>query len=165
MKEMERLYHLHKEELYRYLLGLTRDPEQAKDLVQETFLQAMLGIARFRGESSVRTWLFAIGRNLWLKQLRRKRDVIEYDDLLEHYAQETLEETTLKRETLIKIKALMAQREERSAKVFSMRVLGYSYAEIAMQVRISESSARVLEHRTRNWLKMKLKEDEDGNSL
>ena len=83
MKDFEKLYYLHKEELYRYLFGLTHDPEQAGDLMQETFLQAMLGIGRFRQESSVRTWLFAIGRNLWLKEMRKRRETVEYDDLLD----------------------------------------------------------------------------------
>lgn len=47
MKDFEKLYYLHKEELYRYLFGLTHVLEQAGDLMQETFLQAMLGIGRF----------------------------------------------------------------------------------------------------------------------
>ena len=93
MKDFEKLYYLHKEELYRYLLGLTHHPEQAGDLMQETFLQAMLSIGRFRQQSSVRTWLFAIGRNLWLKELRKHRETVEYDDLLETYTRQTLEET------------------------------------------------------------------------
>ena len=97
MKDFEKLYYLHKEELYRYLFGLTHDPEQAGDLMQETFLQAMLGIGRFRQESSVRTWLFAIGRNLWLKEMRKRRETVEYDDLLETYARQTLEETAANR--------------------------------------------------------------------
>ena len=88
LKDFEKLYYLHKEELYRYLLGLTHDPEQAGDLMQETFLQAMLGIGRFRQHSSVRTWLFAIGRNLWLKELRKHRETVEYDDLLETYTRQ-----------------------------------------------------------------------------
>ena len=41
LKDFEKLYYLHKEELYRYLLGLTHHPEQAGDLMQETFLQTM----------------------------------------------------------------------------------------------------------------------------
>ena len=52
------------------------------------FLQAMLGDWRFRQESSVRTWLFAIGRNLWLKEMRKRRETVEYDDLLETYARQ-----------------------------------------------------------------------------
>ncbi|MDD3192379.1 MAG: RNA polymerase sigma factor [Oscillospiraceae bacterium] len=160
MKEFEMLYHLHKEELYRYLLGLTRDPEQAGDLLQETFLQAMLGIGRFRQESSIRTWLFAIGRNLWRKQLSKRRTTVEYDDLLEVYTQEALDETVANREMLVRIRALMQQKDERTRQVFSMRMSGYSYAEIAEKAQISESSARVLEHRTRLWLKGQLEKGE-----
>ena len=137
MKDFEKLYYLHKEELYRYLLGLTHHPEQAGDLMQETFLQAMLSIGRFRQQSSVRTWLFAIGRNLWLKELRKHR------------------------ETLHRIKKLMRQKDERANLVFSMRVSGYSYAQIAQKAGISESSARVLEHRIRTWLKQQLEKGGD----
>ena len=161
MKDFEKLYYLDKEELYRYLLGLTHDPEQAGDLMQETFLQAMLGIGRFRQQSSVRTWLFAIGRNLWLKELRKHRETVEYDDLLETYTRQTLEETAANRETLHRIKKLMRQKDERANLVFSMRVSGYSYAQIAQKAGISESSARVLEHRIRMWLKEQLEKGGD----
>ncbi|HCB65876.1 MAG TPA: RNA polymerase subunit sigma-24 [Ruminococcaceae bacterium] len=161
LKDFEKLYYLHKEELYRYLLGLTHDPEQAGDLMQETFLQAMLGIGRFRQQSSVRTWLFAIGRNLWLKELRKHRETVEYDDLLEIYTRQTLEETASNRETLHRIKKLMRQKDERANLVFSMRVSGYSYAQIAQKAGISESSARVLEHRIRTWLKQQLEKGGD----
>lgn len=75
--------------------------------MQEHFLQAMLSIGRFRQQSSVRTWLFAIGRNLWLKELRKHRETVEYDDLLETYTRQTLEETAANRETLHRIKKLM----------------------------------------------------------
>ena len=37
-----------------------------------------------------------------------------------------------------------------------LRAMGYSYNEIAAELHISESSARVIEHRTRTWLKQML---------
>ena len=139
---------------------LLDDPDAYYDL-QETFLQAMLSIGRFRQQSSVRTWLFAIGRNLWLKELRKHRETVEYDDLLETYTRQTLEETAANRETLHRIKKLMRQKDERANLVFSMRVSGYSYAQIAQKAGISESSARVLEHRIRTWLKQQLEKGGD----
>ena len=160
MKEMEQLYRRHKDELYRYLLALTGDREAAGDLLQETFLQAMLGIGRFRGESSVRTWLFAIARNLWLKSLRKKRETVQESDLLERYVLTSLEESADRRETLERIRLLVAEKDERTQSVFHMRVSGYSYAEIAQRLSISESSARVIEHRLRTWLKQQLEKEE-----
>jgi RNA polymerase sigma-70 factor (ECF subfamily) len=64
-----------------------RDPEEAKDITQETFLRAFKAIAKFRGEASVKTWLFRIAINLsrnryrWWK--RRKRDkTVSLDSLV-----------------------------------------------------------------------------------
>ena len=45
---------------------------------------------------------------------------------------------------------------DRARRVVQLRAEGYSYAEIAARLGISESSARVIEHRTRTWLKQQL---------
>ncbi len=45
----------------------------AQDIVQETFCRALASLPNFRGEAGVYTWLFAIMRNIYLKQLRRER--------------------------------------------------------------------------------------------
>lgn len=74
----------HYQEVYWYLLGLSRDEERAADLTQNTFAKVWRGIASFRGESSFRTWLFAIARNEFLLHLRasgRDPELVEYSDL------------------------------------------------------------------------------------
>ena len=100
--------------------------------------------------------------------LSRKPIAVEYgkwiaDDagLLTQETRQTLEETASNRETLHRIKKLMRQKDERANLVFSMRVSGYSYAQIAQKAGISESSARVLEHRIRMWLKEQLEKGGD----
>lgn len=50
-------------ELYRYARVVTGDAEAAKDIVQETMLGAWLRTDSFRGDSSLRTWLYGICRN------------------------------------------------------------------------------------------------------
>jgi len=52
--------HLYADELYGYAMGKTGDTGLAEDLVQETFLAALRALDEFRGQSSERTWLFAI---------------------------------------------------------------------------------------------------------
>ena len=157
MKDFKKLYYLHKEELYRYLLGLTHHPEQAGDLMQETFLQAMLSsIGRFRQQSSVRTWLFAIGRNLWLKELRKHRETVEYDDLLKTYTRQTLEETAANRETLHRIKKSMRQKDERANLVFSMRFLVIVMHKLLKRPGSAKLPHASAGHRIRTWLKQQL---------
>jgi len=66
-------------DIYGLLVRLTEDPEEAKDLTQETFLRALRNISGFRGEADIKTWLFRIAinesrnRHRWWK--RRRRDM------------------------------------------------------------------------------------------
>lgn len=74
----------HYQQVYWYLLDLSKNQEQAADLTQDTFAKAWLALPGFRGESSCRTWLFAIARNEFLLQLRtqgRAPELAEYLDL------------------------------------------------------------------------------------
>ena len=137
LPELEELYTLYRTDLYRYLCHLTHDPTEAEDILSETFLRAMRRLPTYRGDCAVKTWLFGIARNVWLESLRKRRPDVSADDLLENYlAEDTLTEHT-----------------DRARRIMQLRAEGYTYAEIAVQLHISESSARVIEHRTRSWLK------------
>lgn len=60
--------------LYRYALILTRNPTEAEDLVQETYVHAIQAMGRLRPATSMKGWLFTIMRNAWLNQLRKVRN-------------------------------------------------------------------------------------------
>src|SRR5256885_2183795 len=65
-------------DVYALLFRLTNDPEEARDLTQETFLRAFQSINRFRGDSTLKTWIYRIAinqaRNRWRWWRRRRRD-------------------------------------------------------------------------------------------
>ncbi len=68
--------------LFRYALVLTHSQVEAEDLVQETYVRAMQAFDRLREDSNVRGWLFAILRNLWFSELRKRRScpqIVEAD--------------------------------------------------------------------------------------
>ena len=56
----------------RYAMLQLRNPEQAEDVVQETLLAAIEGLARFAGGSSIKTWLTGILKHKILDAIRRK---------------------------------------------------------------------------------------------
>ncbi|MET3977811.1 RNA polymerase sigma-70 factor (TIGR02943 family) [Mucilaginibacter sp. UYP27] len=62
----------HADYLYRYTITRVSDEEQARDLVQETFLSALQGLEKFAGKSSERTWLTAILKNKIIDTYRKK---------------------------------------------------------------------------------------------
>lgn len=50
-------------------------PEDCRDLTQETFLKAYRGLARFRDDADVRTWILSIAANVWKNALRSRQAV------------------------------------------------------------------------------------------
>ncbi len=64
---------VHSPGIYRLALRLMRDPADAEDVVQETFLSAFKGIDRFDGRSGLSTWLYRIAFNAAMMRLRRRR--------------------------------------------------------------------------------------------
>jgi RNA polymerase sigma-70 factor, ECF subfamily len=59
--------------LYGYALTLTRNRNEAEDLVQETYLRAVRAATQLAPDSNLKSWLFVILRNAWLNQLRHAR--------------------------------------------------------------------------------------------
>jgi RNA polymerase sigma-70 factor (ECF subfamily) len=62
--------------LFRAARGVLRDDAEAEDVVQEAYVRAFRGLAGFRGESSLSTWLTRIALNEALGRLRRRRDTV-----------------------------------------------------------------------------------------
>jgi RNA polymerase sigma-70 factor (ECF subfamily) len=58
--------------LYGYARVLARDPIDAVELVQETYVRAIRAAARLQNESNVKAWFFTIMRNIWRNELRRQ---------------------------------------------------------------------------------------------
>jgi RNA polymerase sigma-70 factor (ECF subfamily) len=61
----------HAPAVQRFGLKMCRDPEDAKDVLQETLLAAARGAREFRGGSSLSTWLYTIARSFCIKKRRR----------------------------------------------------------------------------------------------
>lgn len=65
----------YQDRIYRFLVRLTRSPDDALELTQETFLSAYQALARWRPEARFSTWLFRIARNQAFDWLRRNKRV------------------------------------------------------------------------------------------
>ena len=68
---LEALLERHEARLYRFARRLCRHHEDAEDVLQESLLAAARGLRRFRGKSSLSTWLYTIARSFCIKKRRR----------------------------------------------------------------------------------------------
>lgn len=149
----------HRNKVYGVVLGVVSDPELAADVVQETFIRAWRGIARFRGDSSLGTWLHRIAVNTALTARRRaaghaSRAAELRDDLA---ADATSDVDPERRGEVIDLRqslqtALDTLPDGQRAVVVLKDVEGWSHAEIAQRLGISESAAKVRLHRAHRRL-------------
>jgi RNA polymerase sigma-70 factor (ECF subfamily) len=71
-----------RKQLKSYILRITASKADAEDIVQDTYIKAYKGLASFRGESSMKTWLFTIASNLAKDNLKaRKRWTEDVTDI------------------------------------------------------------------------------------
>jgi RNA polymerase sigma-70 factor, ECF subfamily len=82
-RALEALLGRHQRRVYRFGLKMCRDPEDAKDVLQETLLAVARTVKDFRGASSVSTWLYTIARSFCIKRRRRSKFAPEQEESLE----------------------------------------------------------------------------------
>ena len=101
-------------------------PGEEEDLVQETYLRAMKSISSFRGEAQVRSWLFAIARNVCADHVRRK---VRDRNLIDRIALRGIESSTPAPE--LRNELLDHLNKERREAFALTQILDLSYEEAA----------------------------------
>ena len=84
-KDFDTLYKDHVDLIYRFAHRLCGEVEAAKDLVQETFLNAYRGLSQFRGDAQISTWLYTIASRACLRMRRRHKGAPDRELSLEEF--------------------------------------------------------------------------------
>ncbi|HEX6807775.1 MAG TPA: RNA polymerase sigma factor [Gemmatimonadaceae bacterium] len=141
--------------LARFVAGLG-ERRDVEEVVQDTFVRAFGSLDGFRGESSLRTWLFTIARNLVRDRARGRkgrRDVVsieEWHAATEHDALDA----AVADETEARMRRAVETLTPMQREVFTLRVTdGMSYKEIAAVVSSTEGAARVHYHNAMRAIK------------
>ncbi len=82
--EFARMVDLYSTPIYRLGLRMLGNPQDAEDILQNTFLSALTHLPSFEGRSSLATWLYRIAANEALMLLRKKKPEVD----LEHDAED-----------------------------------------------------------------------------
>ena len=152
--EFTRVVQEHRPHIYRFLLASTRNVDLAETLTQECFLKAFRNWARFRGESSVMTWLMRIAINLQKDHWRSKRiqfwrqattNTLELDEASDWLpsGERSAEQKMMARERVAQVWRTVERLSERQRTVFLLRfVEELELSEIARMTNLSEGTIK-----------------------
>jgi len=158
--------------LYSAALRMTRNPSDAEDLVQETYLRAYRGFPGFQEGTNLKAWLYKILTNTFINIYRAKKrrpEQVDLDDTEDFYlyrrlggleaveSQRTPESEVLDQmpEAVVK-EALEALPEQFRMAVLLADVEGFSYKEIAEITEVPIGTVMSRLHRGRKQLQMRL---------
>jgi RNA polymerase sigma-70 factor (ECF subfamily) len=152
--------------IYGMMLNMIRNPQDADDLVQESFLQAYRAIGRFRGRSSFFTWIYRIAVNLAINFLRkagREKNRVDVEpDLCSDGAgsgksMSSPENLSLQREFRRKLKEAIGRLPLVYRSAFELvEFQGLSHRQAARVLKCSENTVSWRMHRARRKLQESL---------
>jgi RNA polymerase sigma-70 factor (ECF subfamily) len=166
----------HQALMLRVASRYVRNRTVAEEVVQETWLGVLNGLATFEGRASLKTWIFRILTNRAITRAQREGRAVPFSSLGDDGDDEPAvdpdrfrpesdrwaggwksfphplpEDRLLERETLAMIAAAIAELPARQHTVIVMRdVEGWSAEEVCASLAISEANQRVLLHRARS---------------
>ncbi|MDQ3914662.1 MAG: RNA polymerase sigma factor [Actinomycetota bacterium] len=147
-------------EVYTLCLRILDDPSDAAEATQDAYLKAWRGLKSFRGDAQFTTWLYRVASNAAISKHRsRKRrrlyEVGAEDELLSAMAAPGSVETTAEiRRDVLDVEAAIRDLPDHYRSAVVLRdVYGLSIEEIAGELSITETAAKVRVHRGRKKLK------------
>ncbi|HIS59511.1 MAG TPA: sigma-70 family RNA polymerase sigma factor [Candidatus Faecousia faecipullorum] len=159
MTEFEEVYRTYFREVELYLRAICKDELLAEELTEQVFFQALKALPTFRGDCDIRTWLCAMGRNLYLSHLRRQKPTESIDELQIPDPRRSIEEQVSDKQQALAIHKVLHDLPEPYKEVFSLRVFGQlSFADIGGLFGKTANWACVTYHRARQ----KIQKDLEG---
>ena len=155
------LFRRYQQVVWRACYGMMRNSRDAEDLTQEVFFKAYRSLTKFEGRSSFKTWIYRIAINTSQNEIRRRSRRAQeaetaVEDMAEYLPSNTsLEATILARQQRHLLQQAMANlRPEEYEVLYLKDVEERPYAEIAEQLDISLSAAKMRVQRARLALRV-----------
>lgn len=135
---------------------LTKNPDLAEELTQETFYKAYKNIDKFEGKSKMSVWLCQIAKNAYYSYLRKEQR-IDYSAVDEQMTSTiNIEAEFINTQKSISLHKIIHTLDEPYKEVFNLRLFGeLSFKHIGEILGKSESWARVTYYRAKEKIKIK----------
>ncbi len=157
--EIEKIYKAYFNDVYLFILSLSKDDHIAEEIASETFFKAMNSLNQFKGNCELRVWLCQIAKNCYYTYLRKNKKADTITILEEKSNDIDIEQFILNTETTMKVHEALHSLEDPYKEVFTLRVFGeLSFKQIANLFSKTENWACVTYHRARNKIINRMEE-------
>jgi RNA polymerase sigma-70 factor (ECF subfamily) len=158
-----RLVEQYQDRLYNSLLRVLGSAEDARDVVQDAFVQAYLKLETFRGSAAFYTWLYRIAFNLAMSHARKRRPTASLDEAKASFGREPVDGQPmpdvhmLRRERVQLVHAALAALSAEYRQILVLRELeGCRYDQIAEILALPVGTVRSRLFRAREQLREQL---------
>jgi len=160
----ELLVGMYADELGRYINSIVRDYHESRHMTIEVFAKLAEIRGQFEGRSSIKTYLFTIGRNMAFRHLktREKENHIPFDEIIGIYTDDSGDPYSIieRKETEARVReALKSLKYEQRAVIVLLYFDDMSYAQAAKAMGKSEKSIKSLAFRAKKSLRKILSKD------
>lgn len=155
----------YQDRIFNVAFRMCRNRDDAADVTQTTFLNAMTALPRFRTHATVYTWLFRIATNLCISGLRqRRRKTTSLDAVGQEFAARgndraprLVSDDLEQREMMERVEIALAELDDEFRTAVLLRdVEGLDYGEISQVLGVPVGTVKSRIHRGRTWLRKRL---------
>ena len=162
----------YEQKLYNFSLRMCRNPSDAEDMIQDTFLNVFKYLKNFRHETKFKNWLYKVAASTCIKKRRKSKfapdkelsldeflpnDEAEKPDKVPEWAMLPLDKLLNEELSSVINKTILALPEKYRVVIVLRDIEGFSTAETAQILNLSPSNVKVRLHRARLYLRDKLK--------
>ena len=158
--------------LYNFSLRMCRNPSDAEDMIQDTFLNVFKYLKNFRYETKFKNWLYKVAASTCIKKRRKSKfapdkelsldeflpnDEAEKPDTVPEWAMLPLDKLLNDELSGVINKTILALPKKYRVVIILRDIEGFSTAETAQILNLSPANVKVRLHRARLYLRDKLK--------
>lgn len=151
---LKMLYEKYRREIYLYLFSLCHSRELAEDLMQETFLKAILSLPDDHG--NMRAWMYMVARNLYFNHVKREKKYCSLEESVQSGNRETagLPEKMILDEQKRFLYQAMDKLNNPYKEVLLMQYFGgLSQKEIAAVLHMTPENVRIISYRAKKKIR------------
>ena len=158
--DIEKIYRIYFEDVYRFLLSLSKNKDVAQDITSETFLKVINNSKKIENTRNIKAYIFTIAKNTYINYYNKNKLMMATDDI-EKFDQgiDSFEENLIENDNVKILKDAIDKLNEPYRSITKLRLNDLSFKEIGKIYGKTSNWACVCYYRAKKKLKNILEDD------